>query len=407
MAVVTMRQLLEAGVHFGHQTRRWNPKMKRFILGERNGIYIIDLEQTLTRVETAYTFVRDLVAGGGTVLFVGTKKQAQDAVEGEAKRVNMPYVNHRWLGGMLTNFETISKRVGKMLEYERMRNSGEFDAMPKKEALMITRARKALAQPSRHTQHEQASRRGVHPRHQERAHRRHRGQQAGHPGHRRRRHQLRPRCHRLPDPGERRTRFVRARSWLVSSPTVMEGRYMASKRSGAAPRASETEEAEIAAQQAQARFQASAEAAAREARIAAAKRLRRRPATPTTTTTSEELMARDHRTRSETSCSDATGAGMMDCKKALIESDGDFEMAVEALRKKGLAKAAERADRENREGAVALATGSDRAALVQLKSETDFTAKTDASSRWCKRSPTPCSATARARSTSSSMRSKT
>ena len=139
MAVISMRQLLEAGVHFGHQTRRWNPKMKRFIFGERNGIYIIDLEQTLTRVETAYGFVRELVANGGTVMFVGTKKQAQDPVQSFAEKVGMPYVNERWLGGMLTNFETISKRVGKMLEYERMKASGEFDAMIKKEALMLDR----------------------------------------------------------------------------------------------------------------------------------------------------------------------------------------------------------------------------------------------------------------------------
>jgi small subunit ribosomal protein S2 len=137
--VVTMKQLLEAGVHFGHQTRRWNPKMKRFIFGERNGIYIIDLQQTLTRIESAYTFVRDTVANGGSILFIGTKKQAQDPVEEFATKCGMPYINQRWLGGMLTNFQTISKRVGKMLEYERMRNSGEFAAMPKKEALLLGR----------------------------------------------------------------------------------------------------------------------------------------------------------------------------------------------------------------------------------------------------------------------------
>ena len=139
MAVVTMRQMLEAGVHFGHQTRRWNPKMKRFIFGERGGIYIIDLEQTLTRVETAYNFVRDLSAKGGSVMFIGTKKQAQDPVRNYADQVGMPYVNERWLGGMLTNFETIAKRVSKMQEYERMKVSGEFDAMPKKEALLLSR----------------------------------------------------------------------------------------------------------------------------------------------------------------------------------------------------------------------------------------------------------------------------
>ena len=138
-AVVTMRQLLEAGVHFGHQTRRWNPKMKRFIFGDRNGIYIIDLNQTLSRIESAYGYVRDLVAQGGTILFIGTKKQAQDPIQGFAEKCGMPYVNERWLGGMLTNFETIAKRVDKMKEYERMKVSGEFDAMPKKEALILSR----------------------------------------------------------------------------------------------------------------------------------------------------------------------------------------------------------------------------------------------------------------------------
>jgi small subunit ribosomal protein S2 len=131
--------MLEAGVHFGHQTRRWNPKMKRFIHGDRNGVYIIDLEETLRRIETAYTFVRDTVAEGGTVLFVGTKKQAQEPIRRHAKSVGMPFVDQRWLGGMLTNYQTISKRVGKMLEYERMQAAGEFEEMPKKEALRYGR----------------------------------------------------------------------------------------------------------------------------------------------------------------------------------------------------------------------------------------------------------------------------
>ena len=137
--VVTMKQLLEAGVHFGHQTRRWNPKMKRFIHGERGGIYLVDLHQTLAGIEKSYVFVRDLVADGGTILFIGTKKQAQDSIEGYAMKCGMPYINQRWLGGMLTNFETISKRVSKMKEYQRMRDSGEFEVMPKKEALLLSR----------------------------------------------------------------------------------------------------------------------------------------------------------------------------------------------------------------------------------------------------------------------------
>jgi small subunit ribosomal protein S2 len=139
VAVVTMKQLLEAGVHFGHQTRRWNPKMKRFLFGERNGIYIIDLQQTLERIDTAYRFVRGVSENGGTVLFVGTKKQAQEPIEQQARRANMPYVNHRWLGGSLTNFQTVHSRTAKLRELERLVSSGETEAMPKKEALRVTR----------------------------------------------------------------------------------------------------------------------------------------------------------------------------------------------------------------------------------------------------------------------------
>src|SRR5207302_11433724 len=125
--VVTMKQLLEAGVHFGHQTRRWNPKMRRFIFGERNGIYIVDLHQTLDRIDGAYRFVRDTVANGGTVLFVGTKKQAQEPIERQAAACGMPYVNFRWLGGMLTNFQTVHSPVAKLRELQRMVDSGEVD----------------------------------------------------------------------------------------------------------------------------------------------------------------------------------------------------------------------------------------------------------------------------------------
>jgi len=135
VAVVTTRQLLEAGMHFGHQTRRWNPKMRRYILGERNGIYIIDLKKTLEGLEEAYSYVRDLVAKGGILLFVGTKKQTQGPIATYARASGMPFVNERWLGGMLTNFSTISSRVGKLREYEAMERAGDFEAMPKKEAL--------------------------------------------------------------------------------------------------------------------------------------------------------------------------------------------------------------------------------------------------------------------------------
>jgi small subunit ribosomal protein S2 len=139
MAVISMKQLLGAGVHFGHQTRRWNPKMRRFIIGERNGIYLIDLEQTMKGIEESYEYIRDLVAGGGTILFVGTKKQTQGPVAVYADACGMPYVNERWLGGMLTNFQTVSTRVKRMKEFEAMQKAGDFEAMPKKEALRHTR----------------------------------------------------------------------------------------------------------------------------------------------------------------------------------------------------------------------------------------------------------------------------
>lgn len=135
MAVVSMKKLLEAGVHFGHQTRRWNPKMAKYIFTERNGIYIIDLQKTAVQIEEAYAQVRDIVADGGRVLFVGTKKQAQDSIEQEAKRSGQFYVSNRWLGGMLTNFKTIRQSINKLKKYEAMEEDGTFDLLPKKEVL--------------------------------------------------------------------------------------------------------------------------------------------------------------------------------------------------------------------------------------------------------------------------------
>ncbi|MCL1598095.1 MAG: 30S ribosomal protein S2 [Actinomycetia bacterium] len=139
MAVIAMRQLLEAGVHFGHQTARWNPKMRPFIFSERNGIHILDLRQTLEATEEAYKVVHDIAASGGSVLFVGTKKQAQAAISESAIRADQPYVNHRWLGGMLTNFQTIHKRILYMRELEQMETSGEMDSLPKKERIRLRR----------------------------------------------------------------------------------------------------------------------------------------------------------------------------------------------------------------------------------------------------------------------------
>ena len=137
MSVVSMKQLLEAGVHFGHQTRRWNPKMAPYIFTERNGIYIIDLQKTVKKLEDAYMFVRDVAANGDEILFVGTKKQAQDSVKEEAVRCGMPYVNARWLGGMLTNFNTIQKRIKRLAQLKNMEADGTFDMLPKKEVIKL------------------------------------------------------------------------------------------------------------------------------------------------------------------------------------------------------------------------------------------------------------------------------
>jgi small subunit ribosomal protein S2 len=274
MAVVTMRQMLEAGVHFGHQTRRWNPKMKRFIFGERNGIYIIDLDQTLARAEASYKFVRDLSAKGGTVLFIGTKKQAQDPVRSYADKCGMPYINERWLGGMLTNFETISKRVAKMMEYERMRAAGEFEAMPKKEALLLTRELEKLQKnlggirgmtrrpdavfildtKKEHIGVTEANKLGI-------------------PVIAVVDTNVDPDVVQFPIPGNDDAIRANALMCHVIAEAVLEGRYIANKRNpqvAAAPKRSAEDEAAFSAAQAEARRQAAAAQAERDARVAAA-----------------------------------------------------------------------------------------------------------------------------------------
>lgn len=144
MAVISMKQLLEAGVHFGHQTRRWNPKMARYIFTERNGIYIIDLQKTVRKVEEAYNFMREVAANGGRILFVGTKKQAQDSVAEEAERCGMYFINQRWLGGTLTNFSTIQKRVARLHQLEAMETDGTFEVLPKKEVILLRKEKERL-----------------------------------------------------------------------------------------------------------------------------------------------------------------------------------------------------------------------------------------------------------------------
>jgi small subunit ribosomal protein S2 len=145
MAVISMKQLLEAGVHFGHQTRRWNPKMDKFIFTERNGIYIIDLQKTVKKVDEAYNYIKSVAENGGTILFVGTKKQAQDSVQEEAARCGMYYINQRWLGGTLTNFQTIQKRIDRLHKLEKMSEDGTFELLPKKEVIILNKEKDRLS----------------------------------------------------------------------------------------------------------------------------------------------------------------------------------------------------------------------------------------------------------------------
>jgi small subunit ribosomal protein S2 len=327
--VVTMKQLLDAGVHFGHQTRRWNPKMKRFIYGERQGIYIIDLEQTLDRIKNAYEFVRDLTADGGNLLFVGTKKQASDSVEQYAMSCNMPYVSSRWLGGMLTNFETISKRVSKMAELERQRDTGEFDAMPKKEALMNTReldklyrnlngirnldrrpdAVFVLDTKKEHIAVTEANKLGI------------------------------PvvavvdtNCD--PDvidyviPGN--DDAIRSGTLLsrVISDAVIEGKHIASLRTPVATRSSD-DEARVAAEQAEARRQALAEARERDARVAGARTTPRPPAAPSLDSPTPQARASAPAPpRAEGAAADDTAATDAAASEAADATDAD-EVATE------------------------------------------------------------------------------
>ncbi len=274
MAIITMRQLLEARVHFGHQTRRWNPKMNRFIFGERNDIYIIDLEQTLVRIETAYAFVRDLVADGGAILFIGTKQQAQDPIAGFAEKCGMPYINERWLGGMLTNFETIYKRVQKMIELERLLETGEFALMPKKEALLKSRELAKLQKNLNGIRHMTKRPQAVFIIDTKKEHIGvTEANKLGIPIVGIVDTNVDPDLITYPIPGN--DDAIRANELMskMIAEAVTEGRYIASKRNPGlvAPDRSDTEKAEFAATQASARTQAAAAQAEREARLSATK----------------------------------------------------------------------------------------------------------------------------------------
>ena len=373
MAVVTMKQLLDSGTHFGHQTRRWNPKMKRFIFTDRNGIYIIDLQQTLTYIDKAYEFVKETVAHGGTIMFVGTKKQAQESIAAEATRVGMPYVNQRWLGGMLTNFSTVHKRLQRLKELEAMEQTGGFEGRTKKEILMLTREKNKLERslggirdmakvPSAiwvvdtNKEHLAVAR----------------GSQAEHPGHRDPGHQLRSRPGRLPDPGQRRRDPLGRAADQGGRLRGRRGPAGPCRRGGNGDKP-EAEAAEPLAEWEQELLASATATASPTAEGAAAGHARGRRSDRTDPPTHHRKgydMA-NYTAADVKRLRELTGAGMLDCKNALAETDGDFDKAVELLRIKGAKDVGKRAERATAEGLVAAKDG----ALIELNSETDFVAK--------------------------------
>ena len=365
MAVVTMKQLLDSGTHFGHQTRRWNPKMKRFIFTDRNGIYIIDLQQTLTYIDKAYEFVKETVAHGGSVLFVGTKKQAQESIAAEATRVGMPYVNQRWLGGMLTNFSTVHKRLQRLKELEAMEQTGGFEGRTKKEILMLTREKNKLERslggirdmakvPSaiwvvdtnkEHIAVGEARKLGI------------------------------PVIAILdtncdpdevdyPIPGNDDAIRSAALLTKVIASAVAEG-LQARAGVGRGDGKPEAEAAEPLAEWEQELLAgATATAAPTQTRP-------RAHAEPTTERILRKAEMANFTAADVKRLRELTGAGMLDCKNALVETDGDFDKAVEVLRIKGAKDVGKRAERATAEGLVAAKGG----ALIELNCETDFVAK--------------------------------
>ena len=366
MAVVTMKQLLDSGTHFGHQTRRWNPKMKRFIFTDRNGIYIIDLQQTLTYIDKAYEFVKETVAHGGSIMFVGTKKQAQESIAEEATRVGMPYVNQRWLGGMLTNFSTVHKRLQRLKELEAMEQTGGFEGRTKKEILMLTREKNKLERslggirdmqkvPSaiwvvdtnkEHIAVGEARKLGI-------------------PVIAILDTNCDPDLVDYPIPGNDDAIRSAALLTKVVASAVAEG-LQARAGAGGNGDKPEAEGAEPLAEWEQ-------ELLARRHRAGAERRARHaRGRHPTTEPEDHRKAEMANYTAADVKrLRELTGAGMLDSKNALVEADGDFDKAVELLRIKGAKDVGKRAERATAEGLVAAKDG----ALIELNSETDFVAK--------------------------------
>ncbi len=321
MSVISMKQLLEAGVHFGHQTRRWNPKMKPYIFTERNGIHVIDLQKTVKLVDDAYNYVRNASSEGAVVLFVGTKKQASEAVKEEALRAGQYYVNHRWLGGMLTNWNTIQKRVARLKSINKMEEDGTFEVLPKKEVVLLNKER------------------------------------------------------------ERLEKFI---GGIADMPRIPDVMYVVDPHNE-----------QIAIQEAQklgipvvAMVDTNADPdpidviiPANDDAIRAVKLITAKMADAIIEgrqgedSVEAELAVKD--TAASKESLEELGAGIMDAKRALVETDGNMEAAAELLREKGIAKAEKKADRIAAEGLTGIAVNGNTAALIELNSETDFVAKNE------------------------------
>ena len=371
MAIVTMRQLLESGVHFGHQTRRWNPKMKRFILTERNGIYIIDLQQTIADIDIAFDFVKQTVAHGGTLLFVGTKKQAQEAVAEQAQRVGMPYVNHRWLGGMLTNFSTVATRLQRLKELEQI----DFDDVAssghtKKELLMMRREKDKLSRTLggiRDMTKVPSAVWIVDPKKEHLA-------------------VSEARKLRIPivaildtnaDPDEVDYRIpgnddaIRAVALLtrVIADAVAEGLHRPLRRAARAraKRPPLSRWPSGSASSSRARF--------RLTKLSPPRSPKSRPPSRTEVFTERNHPMANFTAADVKALREQTGAGMMDVKKALTEADGDAEKALEIIRLKGLKSLSKREGRQASAGLLAAQTDGTVGVLVEVNSETDFVAK--------------------------------
>ena len=357
MAVISMKQLLEAGVHFGHQTRRWNPKMGEYIFTERNGIYIIDLQKTVKKVDEAYFFIRDIIAEGKTILFVGTKKQAQESIEQEAKRCGMYYVNQRWLGGMLTNFKTIRQRIARMSRIEQMEQNGDFEFLPKKEIIKLR------------LEHEKLEKNlgGI-----------------------REMTQL-PGVLFVVDPRKERIAVAEARSLGIPIVAIVDTNCDPDEVDYVIPGNDDAIRAVklISAKMADAVIetnqgvQMDSDTAQGKQRRSYYGRIKIKRGSLSGLFFSDESKLRRIKAMVTAAAvkelRERTGAGMMDCKKVLVETDGDMEKAIDLLREKGLAAAAKKAGRIASEGIVDsyIHGGGRIGVLVEVNCETDFVAKTD------------------------------